>query len=1127
MRPRALAVLILAIGLLGVALAPASAGAAPPQPAWTLSMSPIAANFAPGAKDEYLITATNVGSAPTDGSQVTVQATLPSGLKLLSASVNTSDRHRFATQPTCEAPVGQSVSCGTGEALHPGHHLLVSVLVEVLAAEGEGLTALASVQGGGAAAASAEAPTPIGAEPVPFGFLGPFAAPADQPDGSPAVLAGSHPYQLTVDLNFPTERFASSKGESGELEVVGVEHPRDLRVDLPRGLLGNPAATPIRCTEADLENTVIEQADCPAASQIGTIGVTTSLSGGLGNTEIATAPLYNMVPPPGVVAEFGFNLVEIGLFVHLVAGVRTESDYGAYTASNDLLALGNHPFYGVKTQIWGDPSAEAHNWARGLCFSHTNDESHTNGECPPEGEGRTPFLTLPADCPGHPQRFEASVDSWENPGVFKTAEYESADLEGNPVSTSGCNAEPFEPTIEARPTTDQADSPTGLEVDLRQPQQGPVGEGQDPLQGRASAPLKDARVTLPAGMAVNPSQADGLAACTEEEIGYLSEDEEAGIHFSNDPNTCPDASKLGRIEVSSPVLAEYKEEGTEVVTDPETGAPIPRPLKGSVYLAKPFDNPLGSLLAIYLAVEDPRSGIVAKLAGKVEADPLTGQLTTVFEENPELPLSDIHLSLFNGARAPLITPIACGAHTTTTTLTPWSTPEGADAHPTDSFQVTGEPGGGACPSSEAGAANAPSLDAGTLNPQAGAYSPFVLKLHREDGSQRLTGIDTTLPPGLSGKLAGIAECSEAQIAQAKSREAPNLGQAEKESPSCPLASEVGVVKVAAGAGPSPFWTQGHAYLAGPYKGAPLSLAVIVPAVAGPFDLGSVVSRVALHVDEETAQIHAVSDPLPTILDGIPLDLRTVVLEMGRPGFTLNPTNCSPMSVLATTTSSLGAAASLSNPFQVGDCQSLGFKPHLKISLTGATKRSGNPALKAVLTMPPGGANVARAQVGLPHALFIDQANLNKVCTQANLHAATCPASSVYGHARAISPLLDAPLEGPVYLGVGYGHKLPDLVADLNGQIRVLLHGKIDTTKQDGIRNTFEVVPDAPVSKFTLSMKGGKKYSLIENSESLCAKPQKASALFVAQNGRVDQFTTRIAVKCPHHPKHKRHHKGRR
>ncbi|HEU4707507.1 MAG TPA: hypothetical protein VFS64_09985 [Solirubrobacterales bacterium] len=1100
--------------LLG-ALPAAGASAAGAAPAWRLNLAAVPTAFPAGSEAEYQLTAVNLGGAPSDpSSPVSLQVSLPVGVIATSVESFTE-----APNPTGPGTVpcqinGQLVQCETTVSMVPGSGLGVTILGTVTAAEGSALSASATIGGGGATqVATASATTPISSQPAPFGFTS-FAAPLIDAEGNAATGAGSHPNQLTLDMQFPSVRPGVEWSASG--------HVRDAFGALPRGLAADPAATPVLCTEAELLRDLGSNhlPGCPASSQVGLAEITVPLPvmGGIGTER---SPLYNMVPPPGTPASLGFDAAAIGIYIHLLSGVRSDSDYGLYGYSNDVLALGQHSLVGFRLQLWGDPSSASHDPIRGRC-------SREGGTCPWPGEaGRTPFLSAPTECPAHPDVFQASADSWEEPGLFRQASYESADSEGNPVSISGCNQLSYEPTISAQPTTNQADSPAGLEVDLRQPQQPPVAKGEDPLQGRATAELKNARVTLPAGMAVNPSQADGLAACTEEQIGYLAEDEEPGVHFSKAPQSCPDAAKLGTMEVSSPLLAEYKNEETEVVTDPETGAPIPRPLHGSVYLAEPYANPFGSLLAIYMAIEDPKSGIVAKLAGRVEPDPDTGQLTTVFEENPELPLSDIHLSLFGGARGSLITPQTCGTHTTTTDLTPWSTPEGADAHPSDSFQVTGEPGGGTCPASEAQAANSPSFEAGTITPQAGAYSPFVLKLHREDGSQRLTGIDTTLPPGLTGKLAGIAECSDAQIAQARSREAPNMGQAEKDSPSCPASSEVGVVKVAAGAGPNPFWASGHAYLAGPYKGAPLSLAVIVPAIAGPFDLGTVVSRVALYVNPETAQIHAVSDPFPTILQGIPLDLRTVVLEMGRPSFTLNPTNCAPMSVLGTATSALGNVASLSNPFQVGGCSSLAFKPHLKISLSGGTKRSGHPALKAVLTMPPGGANVARAQVGLPHALFLDQGNLNKVCTQPELRSDTCPASSVYGHARAISPLLDAPLEGPVYLGVGYGHKLPDLVADLNGQIRVLLHGKVDTTSKDGIRNTFEVVPDAPVSKFTLSLKGGKRYSLIENSESLCARPQKASVLFVAQSGKVARFASRIAVKCRGHKARKRHRKGRR
>jgi len=1082
--------------LLSVALlACAAPAAAAPLPAWKLDMLTTPTAFLPASSAEYKLLVTNVGAAPTS-STTTIEAIFPVGFSAASAEASSSDPDSAAA-PGCTV-AAHLVTCQTSEPLRPGRHILVSIAGSVEAAEGAVLQADTSVTGGGALqTASASVETQVSNETAPFGVFN-LSAPSTDEEGLPAAAAGSRPYQLTFSMDFPNLVYDPE-------HMNGAGSVRDVFGELPRGYLVDPAATPLLCTEAQF----ISSKSCPPESQIGIAEVATSLTGAP-SYGVPPSPLYNMVPPPGSPASFGLNATNFGIYVHLLSGVRSDGDYGLYGYVADVPAFGSHPLLSSQLQLWGDPSAPSHDQIRG---NGTCLQFGSEFECHVPTQG-TALLTAPAACEPTPPRFEARADSWEEPGVFVSDTYEAADLAGAPAPMTGCNAEPFAPTIEVRPTTNLADSPSGLEVELRQP-------ADMDKEHIAPAPLRDARVTLPPGLVANPSQADGLAACTEEEIGYLAESGEAGIHFSKAPQSCPEAAKLGTVEVESPLLPEYGEGGTKLATDPETGEAIPRPLHGALYLAKPFENPFGSLIAIYLAVEDEQSGIVAKLAGRVEPDPQTGQLTTVFEESPELPLSDVRLSLFGGARASLTTPISCGTHTTTTTLSPWSSPEGADAHPESAFQVSGEPGGGTCPASEAAAANSPSFAAGTLDPTAGAYSPFVLKLSRDDGSQRLVGIDTTLPPGLTGKLAGVAECSETQIAQARGREAPRMGQAEKEGPSCPSASEVGVVKVAAGSGPSPFWTTGHAYLAGPYKGAPLSLAVIVPAVAGPFDLGAVVSRVALHVDQETAQIHAVSDPFPTILEGIPLDLRAVVLEMGRPQFTLNPTNCSPMSVLGTATSALGAAASLSSPFQVGACSSLAFKPHLKISLKGGTKRSGHPALKAVLTMPPGGANVARAQVGLPHALFIDQGNLNKVCTQANLRAATCPANSVYGHARAISPLLDAPLEGPVYLGVGYGHKLPDLVADLNGRIRILLHGKVDTTKQDGIRNTFEVVPDAPVSKFVLSMKGGGKYSLIENSESLCAKPQKASALFVGQNGRVNQFATKIAVKCRGHKKHRR------
>ena len=401
-----------------------------------------------------------------------------------------------------------------------------------------------------------------------------------------------------------------------------------------------------------------------------------------------------------------------------------------------------------------------------------------------------------------------------------------------------------------------------------------------------------------------------------------------------------------------------------------------------------------------------------------------------------------------------------------------------------------------------------------------------MKLSRQDGSQRIAGIDTLLPPGLSGKLAGIGQCSEAQIAQARARERPNMGILEKQSPSCPASSEVGEVDVAAGAGPSPFHTQGHAYLAGPYKGAPLSLLAIVPAVAGPFDLGAVVSSVALRVDPDTAQIHAVSDPLPQILDGIPLDVRSIAITMGRPQFTLNPTSCDPMQVTGSATSALGQSAALSDPFQVGGCSQLPFKPRLSLALKGGTRRASHPKLIAGLKAKPGEANVAVAQVKLPPSAFLDQAHIRTVCTRVQFAVNACPKGSIYGSASATTPLLSDPLSGNVYLRSS-NHKLPDLVVALKGPaslpIEIDLDGKTDSVK-GALRNTFEAVPDAPVSSFHLELFGGKR-GLVINSRNLCAHTYKAEVNLTGQNGKVFDTEPAVGTDCKGHKRHKRRHRG--
>jgi uncharacterized repeat protein (TIGR01451 family) len=1062
-----------ALGL--AALAPVAA-AAEAQPAFIIESIVTPSNLPPEDESgtlEYVVIVKNVGSKATEG-PVTITDHLPAGVSYDPGSptrvFGLADDAGKVQPSLCEA--GPPLRCTTpaapiksgplvemGTVVQPGGALYMTIPVKTEPRAESPAVNEAAVEGGGAKAVASTKSTPISAGIPPFGFQTVGAALTDE-EGEASTRAGSHPYDL--DLTF----YLNTVVGEHNLPAGSV---RDVRTVLPHGVVLNPLATPLRCTEVQLESNNSEFDGCPDAAAIGIAHLTVSI----GSLEPAiSTPLYNMVPQSGAPAELAFDFAGAGveILVHIQGGLNAEGRYELMGRSEFVTQIGNA--VGTDIDIWGSPSDPSHDSRRGGCAYQKSAELERS--CP-VGASEVPALSMPSACSG-PLSTLFAADSWQAPGSFVG---KSATLPGPGVE--GCGALAFDPSFTARPTTGEADAPSGLEADLRVPQ-------SENVNMLATSNLKGAEVTLPAGLVVNPSAANGLEACSEEQVGYKGEGEEGPI-FSGAHPSCPPGSKLGTAEVLTPLLE--------------------APLSGTVYLAAPHANPFGSLLALYLVVDDPRTGVVVKLAGKVHPDPVSGQLSTTFADNPELPFEEVKLDFFGGPGGTLRTPAVCGTHKTTAELSPWS--GNPPVNTTDSFQISQGAGGGTCPTTAAAEPNAPAFEAGSVSPIAGIYSPFVLHLSREDGSQELAGLELNLPPGLSARLAGVPYCPEAALAAAATRS----GREEQRNPSCPAASQVGTVTVAAGAGPSPYHVSGNAYLAGPYKGAPLSLAIITPAVAGPFDLGTVVVRTALQVNLETAQIHAVSDPLPTILEGIPLDVRSIALRIDRPSFTLNPTNCEPMAITGTATSSFGQAAQLSNRFQVGSCSGLGFEPQLKIQLKGATKRAGHPALKAVVTYPTKGsyANIARAQVALPHSEFLDQGNLNKVCTRPELQASNCPTTSIYGKAKAWTPLLEKPLEGPVYLGVGFGYKLPALVADLNGQVRILLKGKVDTTKEHGIRNTFEVVPDAPVSRFVLEMKGGKKYGLLENSENICRKPQRANSRFVAQNGRVVQLHPVISTSC--------------
>ena len=670
------------------------------------------------------------------------------------------------------------------------------------------------------------------------------------------------------------------------------------------------------------------------------------------------------------------------------------------------------------------------------------------------------------------------LNSWEDPSFVEATPFKNATIEN-------CDQVHFDPTMSLKPTSHQADSPSGLDVELSLPT-----KGLEEPSGIAQANLKQVKIDFPPGMAINASAGQGLTACSLEQVGF--ERVNGKLVPNEDPVSCPQSSKIGTVEIETPLIKDT--------------------LKGSAYIAKQGDVN-GSLIGLYLVFDSPKNGILVKLAATVSANEQNGQLTAMVQESPEQPFSHVRMSFPGGPRANLITPPSCGDYDghdgshepLAAELSPWT---GAAAVPqATAFKLDQGPGGGSCPNG----ALSPKLNAGTENPSAGKTSPFVLQLSREDGTQRFTGLNLTTPPGLSAYLKDVPYCPQSAIDAAKAREALGGGALELSSPSCPAASQIGTASAGAGAGPEPlFVNTGKAYLAGPYKGAPVSLVLIAPAVAGPLDLGNVVVQTALKIDPETAQVSAVSDKIPTILHGILLDVRDIRVAFNRPNFTLNPTNCEPLSINAEVKGET-ASAQVSNRFQAAGCGNLAFKPKLDVRLFGGTHRGAHPRLKGTLKAGPGEANIGRAAVTIPRSEFLDQGHIRTICTRVQFAANACPKGSIYGHATATTPLLGYPVEGPVYLRSS-SHKLPDLVVDLHGppssRSRSIVVGRIDSIKGRSAPPS-KASPTLPLSKFVLAMQGGKK-GLLVNSRNICASTNKATVKLTGQNGA--PFDARPAVK---------------
>jgi hypothetical protein len=874
------------------------------------------------------------------------------------------------------------------------------------------------------------------------------------------------PMECSVDT--PEQFFETAAGHPpvGFTQFITKQEPSGLpignlktvRVDLPTGLSVNPQATLTQCELAPGQSPTT----CPSTSKVGTSAVTavSELLPAVPVT-IPAVPVYNIVPQEGEPARFGLSVVGNDIF--LEAGIAWESDYHEFfTIHVAKLELGTFPGLELARVL-----------KNRLVF---------------EGQaGNGTFITTPTTCYDSTQPAFKHVystflraDSYEAPEANfpNDSPFIESELPPN-TNPKKCDTIPFGPSIDTTPNTTQTDSPDGAAVDVKVPFE------PSPLT-QLQSQLKTAKVALPQGMGLNPSAANGLQTCTNAQFGK----------GTRTPVACPATSKVGVITVETP--------------------PLPAgSLKGNVYVGQQLsrDPTSGNEYRIFVDAESARYGISARLIGNVSANPQTGQLTTTFAENPQVPFSSFRLQFDGGPKATLTSPPTCGPNTTTSQMTPWS--GNPDATPKDKgFTLTTAPGGGACAKTLAARPFAPSFAAKTTNPKGGAYSQLNVNIARSDGNQELKGVNVDLPPGMTAKLAGVRYCPAAAIAAATAAG----GASEQAKSSCPDSSLIGSATVDAGSGPSPLRIEGKAFLAGPYNGAPLSLVVVTPATAGPFDLGTVVVRVALRLDPETAQIHAVSDPIPHVFGGALLDIRSIAVHVNRKQFALNPTNCSPTAVGATL---LGGGADPNNPaafssdpvsvpFQVKDCDTLGFKPKLHLRLFGGTHRAKSPKLRAVLEAREGDANISRVSVALPHALFLKQSSLSKVCTRVQFAAGECPAKSIYGFAKATTPLLGKPLEGPVYLRSS-SNPLPDLVAALSGQVGIDLVGRIDSV-HGGLRTTYDTVPDVPVSKFVLTVRGGKR-GLLVNSRNLCQKRVKAIVRIKAQNGKKANQRPKLRTPC--------------
>jgi hypothetical protein len=818
--------------------------------------------------------------------------------------------------------------------------------------------------------------------------------------------AAGHPPDGITSFEFNSE----PKGLGNE----PVGNVRNVRVDIPPGLAANPEALP-RCPVAKFEKD-----ECEGATQVGTNELVVFVPPVGPNTTV-TGTVYNLEQPEGVPLEFGIHVAPAGPIVanehiFLIGHLDWSGDYHEYFEINNI--SNTVPVLKSKLVFFG-----------------------TAG---------TGFLTLPSECAAT-STSHLRVESYKGE-VSETNTH-------TPVGVEGCTSVPFAPSVKIAPETKRSDQADGAAVKVEVPQSGTPAEIN-------SSDLKTAVVTLPEGMTINPSAANGLTACSNAQIGIKT----------TNPVACPPASKIGTVAVETPDLP-------------------PKSLAGNVYLAEPLssDPASGQQYRIFIDAESARYGISVRLEGHVSANPITGRLTTTFSENPQLPFSDLILTLEGGAKAPLANPLVCGPATTNAILTPYATGVPA-ANPFIAFPVDFDGKGGACPSPLPFALGLSTAAAPTTG---GAPTSFTFNLARTDGQQYLSKIATTLPPGLVGKIPSVTLCGEPQA----------------EKGGCPPTSQIGVATVSVGAGPSPFTLSGPAYLTGPYAGAPYGLSVAVPAEkVGPFNYGTIVTRATIAVDPFTARITVVSQ-IPTIVGGVPLRMKTLAVSVNHPNFMLNPTNCSALATDTTLTSTFGTTQSISTPFQATGCDSLAFGPKFSASTNAKTSRANGASLVVKVGYPSGPqANIKSVLVTLPKQLPSRLSTLNHACLQAvfNANPFACPSSSQVGTATVTTPVLPGKLTGPAVFVSHGGAAFPDLDLVLSGDgITVILVGNTNITKGT-TTSSFAAIPDVPVSSFETNLPAGGNSALAAVGD-LCKQPLVMPTTITAQNGRAIKQNTKISV----------------